>query len=128
MVAVQSSGCAPIVRAFDQGLDHAPEWEAAQTSAWGLRVPHAIGDRLMLRALRQSNGAAVAVTEAGIEPAARQLRELEGVDAGPESGAALLALETLLARGRIDPHETIVLFSTGGNKYGSPSGAEPSMS
>jgi threonine synthase len=117
MFSVQSSGCAPVVRAFDEGLDTAPEWESPQTGAWGLRVPRAIGDRLMLRALRDSGGGAIAVDEAQIETAAAELRTTEGVDAGPEAGAALLALRALRAKGTIGADEIVVLFSTGGNKY-----------
>ena len=117
MFTVQSSGCAPVVRAFNEGLDTAPEWESPQTGAWGLRVPRAIGDRLMLRALRDSGGGAIAVDEAQIEGAAADLRTSEGIDAGPEAGAALLALRELLATGTIRTSETVVLFSTGGNKY-----------
>src|SRR5258705_317931 len=83
MFTVQSSGCAPVVRAFEQGLDTAPEWESPKTSAWGLRVPRAIGDRLMLAALRQSGGGAVAVDEDQIEDAADEVRTREGIDAGP---------------------------------------------
>src|SRR3954453_5177748 len=88
MYTVQSSGCAPIVRALEQGLDSAPEGESPRTSAWGLRVPRAIGDRLMLRALRDSRGGAIAVDDAQIEPAAAAARLSEGVDVGPEGGAA----------------------------------------
>ncbi len=117
MFSVQSSGCAPIVRAFREGLDHAPEWESPHTGAWGLRVPRAIGDRLMLRALRDSRGGAVSVDEASIEPAAAALREREGIDAGPEGGAAMLALRVLLEQGAIRRDETVVVFNTGGNKY-----------
>ena len=117
MYSVQSSGCAPIVRAFQQKLDAAPEWESPQTSAWGLRVPRAIGDKLMLRALRDSHGGAIAVEDAQIEPAAAEVRKVEGVDAGPEGGAAFLALRELLANGSIRKGETVVVFNTGGNKY-----------
>jgi len=117
MFSVQSNGCAPVVRAFEEGLETAPEWESPKTGAWGLRVPRAIGDRLMLRALRNSNGGAIAVDEAQIETAAAELRTSEGIDAGPEAGAALLALRTLRAEGRIRKDEAVVLFSTGGNKY-----------
>jgi threonine synthase len=117
MFTVQSSGCAPVVRAFNEGLETAPEWESPQTGAWGLRVPRAIGDRLMLRALRDSNGGAIAVEEAQIETAAAELRTSEGIDAGPEAGAALLALRKLRAEGTIREDESLVLFSTGGNKY-----------
>ncbi len=117
MFSVQSSGCAPVVRAFNEGLDTAPEWESPRTSAWGLRVPRAIGDRLMLRALRDSGGGAIAVEEAEIENAAAELRTTEGIDAGPEAGAALLALRSLRDAGTIASDEVVVLFSTGGNKY-----------
>ena len=117
MFSVQSAGCAPIVRAFEQGLEHAPGWEAPQTSAWGLRVPRAVGDRLMLIALRDSHGGAIAVDEEKIEPAAAALRRSEGIDAGPETGAAWLALDELRSRGAIREGETVVVFNTGGNKY-----------
>ena len=117
MFTVQSSGCAPIVRAFEQQLDTAPEWQNAQTTAWGLRVPRAIGDRLMLNALRDSGGGAIAVEESQIESAAAELRTREGIDAGPEGGAALLALRRLMKKGTISDNETVVLFNTGGNKY-----------
>ena len=117
MYSVQSSGCAPIVRAFEQGLESAPEWESAHTSAWGLRVPRAVGDRLMLRALRESKGGAIAVAESEIELGAAELRTYEGIDAGSEAGAALLALRRLIENGSISRGETVVLFNTGGNKY-----------
>ena len=117
MYSVQSSGCAPIVRAFDAGLESAPEWESPRTSAWGLRVPRAVGDRLMLHALRASGGGAVAVEESRIEPAAAELRRSEGIDAGPETGAAWVALSELRGRGAIAPGETVVVFNTGADKY-----------
>jgi len=117
MFSVQSNGCAPIVRAFDQQLDTAPEWVSPQTSAWGLRVPRAVGDRLMLRALRDSHGGAIAVEESRIEPAAAALRAAEGIDAGPETGAAWLALDELRANGTISEDEVVAVFNTGGNKY-----------
>ena len=117
MFSVQSSGCAPVVRAFEQGLDTAPEWESPKTSAWGLRVPRAIGDRLMLNALRQSGGGAVAADEAQIEDAAAEVRTGEGIDAGPETGAAMLALKTLRANGTVSRDDVVVVFNTGGNKY-----------
>ena len=117
MFSVQSSGCAPVVRAFNEGLETAPEWESPETGAWGLRVPRAVGDRLMLRALRDSKGGAIAVDESQIESAAAELRHTEGIDAGPESGAALLALRELQKTGAISGSDTVVLFSTGGNKY-----------
>jgi threonine synthase len=117
MFSVQSSGCAPIVRAFDQQLENAPEWESPHTGAWGLRVPRAIGDRLMLRALRDSHGGAIAVDELQIEPAAAEARKREGVDVGPEGGAAFLALDALRANGSVKDGETVVVFNTGGDKY-----------
>ncbi|MEO8034767.1 MAG: threonine synthase [Acidobacteriota bacterium] len=117
MWSVQSAGCAPIVRAFQQGLETAPEWESPQTAAWGLRVPRAVGDRLMLRALRDSGGGAIAIEESEIEPAAAELRNQEGIDAGPETGAALAALRQLQKRGDLRDGETVVIFNTGGNKY-----------
>ncbi|MDQ3280858.1 MAG: threonine synthase [Acidobacteriota bacterium] len=117
MFSVQSSGCAPIVRAFDQQMETAPEWEAPQTSAWGLRVPRAVGDRLMLTALRNSGGGALAVDEMRIETAAADVRRREGIDAGPEAGAAWLAWSELRARGVITPDDLVVVFNTGGNKY-----------
>jgi threonine synthase len=117
MWSVQSSGCAPIVRAFDQQLETAPEWESPETSAWGLRVPRAVGDRLMLTALRESGGGAIAVDEAQIEGAAAEIRKREGIDAGPETGAAWLALRELQSRGDIKDGELVVVFNTGGNKY-----------
>ncbi len=117
MWSVQSSGCAPIVRAFDQQFETAPEWESPQTTAWGLRVPRAVGDRLMLQALRESGGGGIAVDEARIEGAADALRKAEGIDAGPETGAAWLALEELRTRGAIGSDDLVVVFNTGGNKY-----------
>jgi threonine synthase len=117
MISVQSSGCAPIVRAFEQKLESAPEWESPKTEAWGLRVPRAVGDRLMLTALRDSGGTAIAVPDAEIEAAADRVRRNEGIDAGPEGGAGFLALEILEKQGAFKAGETIVVFNTGGNKY-----------
>jgi threonine synthase len=117
MWSVQSAGCAPIVRAFAGELETAPEWEAPETSAWGLRVPRAVGDRLMLRALRNSGGGAIAIAEAEIEPAAAALRASEGIDAGPETGAAWRALELLTTQGSIRAGDTVVVFNTGADKY-----------
>jgi threonine synthase len=117
MWSVQSNGCAPIVRAVEQNLETAPEWESPRTGAWGLRVPRAIGDRLMLRAIHDSRGGAIAVEEADIETAAAEIRTTEGIDAGPESGAAILAYHQLRANGTIRDGEIVVAFNTGGNKY-----------
>jgi threonine synthase len=114
MVSIQAEGCAPIVRAFERGDDHAPLWEGAQTIADGLRVPRAIADFLILRTLRDSGGTAVAVSDAAMVAGMRDLGRLEGISAAPEGGAALQALRDLVARGLVEPHQTVVLFNTGG--------------
>jgi len=114
MVTVQASGCAPIVRAFDEGAEKAAPWEGAHTIADGLRVPRAIGDFLVLRAVRDSGGAAVAVDDADMVSGMRDLGALEGISAAPEGGAALHALRVLVAAGRIRPEHRVVLFNTGG--------------
>ena len=114
MVSVQAEGCAPIVRALDEGGDRARPWERAANVADGLRVPRAIGDFLILRAIRESGGTALAVSDAAMVAGMLDLGKLEGVSAAPEGGAALAALERLVANGRIKPHETVVLFNTGG--------------
>jgi len=118
MVAVQAEGCAPIPRAFQAGEEFATPWEGARTVAAGLRVPSAVGDFLMLRALRESNGVAVAVADEALVEAQIRLSSLEGTFACPEGGATLAALETLLEQGWVSPQERIVLFNTGtGLKY-----------
>ena len=113
LVSVQSEGCAPIVRAFEQGSDHAPLWEGAQTIADGLRVPVAIGDFLMLQALRDSGGTALAVSDTAMLSATNQLGAATGIFAAPEGGACLAAQMHLLATGWLKPDETVVLFNTG---------------
>ena len=118
MVAVQPEGCAPIPRAFHAGEEFATPWEKAHTIAAGLRVPAAVGDFLMLRALRESHGTAVSVSDEALVEAQIRISSLEGVFACPEGGATLAALEKLLAAGWVDPSERIVLFNTGtGLKY-----------
>ena len=114
MVTVQAEGCAPIIRAFDAGAEKAAPWENAHTVADGLRVPRAIGDFLVLRAVRESGGAAVAVSDADMVAGMRDMGAFEGISAAPESGAALQALRVLVGNGRIQPHETVVVFNTGG--------------
>jgi threonine synthase len=114
MVTVQASGCAPIVRAFERGEERAAMWEQAHTIADGLRVPRAIGDFLVLRAVRESDGAAVAVDDADMVAGMRDLGRMEGISAAPEGGAALHALRVLVQAGRILPHHTVVVFNTGG--------------
>jgi len=118
MIAVQSTGCAPIVRAFEQGAVKAEPWDSPATVASGLRVPSAIGDFLILRALRKSSGTAVAVEEEKIIPAVAEIGRCEGIFAAPEGAATLLALRRLLDERVISPRERVVLFNTGtGLKY-----------
>jgi threonine synthase len=118
MFAVQSTGCAPIVRAFERGAEQAEEWPEPRTIAAGLRVPSAIGDFLMLRVLRESRGGALAVEDSAMLDAVRELAETEGLVTSPEGGATLAALRRLLVDGFISGHETIVLFLTAsGYKY-----------
>ena len=114
MVTVQADGCAPIVRAFERGTEKAEPWENARTVADGLRVPRAVGDFLVLRALRESGGAAIAVSDAEMIASMREMGATEGVSAAPEGGAALQALKVLLRRGDVRRSDTIVLFNTGG--------------
>lgn len=111
--SVQSTGCAPIVRAFAAGADRAEPWADPWTVASGLRVPAALGDRLILRALHESGGGAVAVEDDVLVEAARTVSREEGVDVSPEGGAALAALEVLVSRGTVDRGETVVVFNTG---------------
>ena len=118
LVAVQAAGCAPIPRAFEAGDDFAAPWQGAHTVAAGLRVPAAVGDFLMLRALRETNGTAVAVSDAELVRAQKRVSQLEGIFACPEGGATLAALERLLAQGWISCDEHVVLFNTAtGLKY-----------
>jgi threonine synthase len=112
MISVQAENCAPIVRAFERGDDRAERWENAQTAAWGLRVPAAIGDRLMLRAIRDSHGTALAVSEAAMRENMLALRLTEGIDASEEGGAALAGLSDAVARGT-SFDGPVVLFNTG---------------
>lgn len=114
MVTVQAAGCAPIIRAFDQGTEKSEMWPNAATIADGLRVPKAIGDFLVLRAVRESGGAAVAVSDADMVTGMRDAGRLEGISAAPEGGAAVHALRVLVGAGRVKPHETVVVFNTGG--------------
>jgi threonine synthase len=113
LVSVQAAGCAPIVRAFHNGATHAEPWQNAATMAAGLRVPSAVGDALMLRALRDSEGMAVAVSEEAIVAGVRQLGQYEGIFACPEGGAALSGLRHLVEQGWVDREERVVLFNTG---------------
>jgi threonine synthase len=121
MVVVQSTGCAPIVRAFDAGVEHADPWTDARTLAAGIRVPSAIGDYLILRAVRDSGGTAIAVTDEEIVEAQLALGRLAGINAAPEGAATYAALSHLAASGFLAGDERVVLFNTGtGLKYPSP--------
>ncbi len=118
MVSVQSAGCAPIVRAFQAGQRLAEPWQGAATVADGLRVPAAIGDFLIIDALRESGGTAVAVDDEELCQDMRALGRLEGLFPAPEAAATLSALRHLVADGWVRPDETVVLFLTGnGLKY-----------
>ena len=118
LVSVQADGCAPVVRAFQEGSEACQAWEGAHTIASGLRVPKSFADRLILQGLRQSQGTAIAVSDIEIQASQRRLAAAEGVFAAPEGAATLAALLKLIKQGWITPHERIVLFNTGsGLKY-----------
>lgn len=118
MVSVQSTGCAPIVRAWEAGAESAEPWENARTAAWGLQVPSAIGDFLILEAIRASGGAAVAVTDEAMVEWVDTIGATTGVFATPEGGATAAAIPRLLGQELIRADEEVVLFNTGsGLKY-----------
>lgn len=118
MVTVQAEGCAPIVQAFEEGNRFADEFPNAATTASGLRVPKAIGDFLILDALRASGGTAVAVSDEELIQAVRDIGAVEGVFCAPEGAACLPALKKLIESGEVNKHESVVLFNTGsGVKY-----------
>jgi len=118
MVAVQASGCAPIVKAFADGAASAAFWSDAETIASGLRVPKALGDFLVLAGLRATQGTAAAATDEEMLRAGRELASLEGIFAAPEGAATVVAAAKLAANGWLRPQESVVLFSTGsGYKY-----------
>lgn len=118
MVAVQADGCAPLVRAFEQKAHQSEFWAGARTAASGLRVPKSFGDRLVLQAIYESQGTAVAVSDADMLTAVSTLGRLEGVFAAPEGAATLSALLKLHNSGWIRPGERILLLNTGsGLKY-----------
>jgi threonine synthase len=118
MVTVQAAGCAPIVRAFEEGKRFADEFPNAHTTASGLRVPKAIGDFLILDALRASGGTAIAVTDEELIAATREIGAAEGIFCAPEGAACLPALRKLFAAGWVQADERVVLFNTGsGVKY-----------
>ena len=118
MFAVQAAGCAPIVRAFEAGEKNAAEFPDARTIASGLRVPKAIGDFLILKILRQSNGGAIAVDDEEMIRVARQVGSSEGLFVAPEAAACFAAFEKLRRAGRLRPSDRVVIFNTGsGVKY-----------
>jgi len=118
MVSVQAAGCAPIVRAFEQGAETAEPWKDAHTAASGLRVPRALGDFLILRALRDSGGTALAVSDEEIRSAWAEFSADTGVFPAPEGAATYAGLKRLVDQGWIEKDERVVLFNTGsGLKY-----------
>ena len=118
MVTVQASGCAPIVRAFEEGKRFADEFPDASTVASGLRGPRAIGDFLILDAIRESGGTALAVSDDELIAATREIGAAEGVFCAPEGAACLPALKMMIDAGDIQAGESVVLFNTGaGVKY-----------
>ena len=121
MYAVQASGCAPIVRAFEQGQEHAERWEDAHTVAAGIRVPRAVGDFLILRAVRESGGKALGVGDPAILRAVDECARRDGLLLCPEGGATLAAYQDALRTGEVDEDERVVLFNCAtGLKYPMP--------
>lgn len=118
MISVQAEGCAPIPKAFDEGKESAEEWPDPHTVAAGLRVPGAVGDFLMLRAIRESGGAALAVSDDELMHDTRELAAKEGIFSSPEGGASLSALRKLIRDGVVGRSDRAVVFITGsGYKY-----------
>jgi threonine synthase len=118
MFTVQAAGCAPIVRAFEAGEKNAAEFPDAHTIASGLRVPKAIGDFLILKILRQSNGGAIAVDDEQMIRVAREVGSSEGLFVAPEAAACFAALKSLRSAGTIHSGDRVIIFNTGsGIKY-----------
>lgn len=113
MISVQSSTCAPIVKAFNEKKNHAEYWENASTDAPGLRVPSAVGDYLILKTIEESNGCAIAVDDSTIKASMKLLAKSEGLFQSMEGAATLAAVEPLINTGKIDKFDKIVLFGTG---------------
>jgi len=121
MVVVQAAGCAPMVKAWEEGVEHAPRWPDAHTFAAGIRVPQAVGDFLILRAVRESGGFAIAVSDQAIGEAWREVATEEGLLLCPETAATYAAYKQALAEGRILPADQVVLFNcASGLKYPMP--------
>jgi threonine synthase len=126
MVVVQASGCAPMVKAWEDGVEHAPRWQDAHTFAAGIRVPQAVGDFLILRAVRESGGFAIAVDDDAIASAWREVAAAEGLLLCPEAAATYAAYKTAAADGRVRPGERAVLFNCAtGLKYPMPEAGTP---
>ena len=118
LVSVQTSGCAPIVKAFDEGADRTETWENPSTTAWGLRVPGPIGGSICLQAVRETRGTAIAIGEEELYEQMSFLSAASGIDVCPEGGAAWAAYRRLRETSWIDPDERVVVFNTGtGLKY-----------
>jgi threonine synthase len=121
MVVVQAAGCAPMVKAWEDGVEHAPRWPDAHTFAAGIRVPQAVGDFLILRAVRESGGFAIAVDDEAITRAWREVAAEEGLLLCPEGAATYAAYKAAVADGRVRPGERAVLFNCAtGLKYPMP--------
>jgi threonine synthase len=121
MIAVQASGCAPMVKAYEDGVEHAPRWENAHTIASGIRVPQAIGDFLILRAVRESKGFAIAVDDEAITAALNEMAREEGFLLCPEGAATYAAYKQSLKDGRVSKSDRVVLFNcASGLKYPLP--------
>ena len=121
MIAVQAAGCAPIVKAWEEGKEQAEPWPDARTIAHGMRVPAAIGDFLILRAIRASDGFAIAVADAEIEACRLEVARAEGLHLGPEGAATYAAYVRALDQGRVGRDQRVVLFNCGtGLKYDMP--------
>jgi threonine synthase len=117
-VSVQAAGCAPVVKAFDQGVERTEPWPNATTRAYGLRVPSPLGGFLCVRALRETQGTAIAIAEDDMARATRELAAKSGIDVCPEGGAAWAALQKLRDSGYVRASDRVVVFNTGtGLKY-----------
>ena len=126
MIAVQAKGCAPIVRAYETGEEHAARWDNAHTIASGIRVPQAIGDFLILRAVRESSGFAIAVDDEAITDALTEMAQVEGLLLCPEGAATYAAYKQSLADGRVSRSDQVVLFNCAtGLKYPLPPAGRP---
>jgi threonine synthase len=118
LVSVQAEGCAPVVKGFIEGAEKTVPWPSPRTTAYGLRVPSPIGGFVCLRALRETRGTGVTVSEETIATATRALARASGIDVCPEGGAAWAALEQLRQNGFISERDRVVIFNTGtGLKY-----------